>query len=149
MEITRKQYMEAAILAVLASIMWGFGIIGLSFSLKHFTPLSANTIRMVSVGTILLLPYLIIPSVKRKTEWPSKNSLLLIGITSIVVIGIGGWLMLVSIDILGDAKSSAIITSSPFFAAIIAIFMFREIPTLRRFFGIFLVIIGIVLISIS
>ena len=149
MEITRKQYMDAVMLAALAAVMWGFGIFGLGFSLKHFTPLSANAIRMISVGAILLMPYLILPPVKNRTEWPSKNSLILIGITSIVVIGIGGWLMLVSIDLLGAAKSSAIIASSPFFAAIIAIFMFKEIPTLRQFFGIFLVIIGIVLISSS
>ncbi|MFX0197899.1 MAG: DMT family transporter [Candidatus Hodarchaeota archaeon] len=147
-ESTFKKHVGPTILAILAAFTWGITMFGLGFSLKYFSPLSANAIRVSLVGLILFLIFLFSPS-KKSAKKPSKFSLTLLGIAGILGLGIGSWLMLVSITLLGAAKSSAIFSISPFFSALIAILVLKEKPTLNRLVGILIVCLGVLLMSIS
>lgn len=147
-ESTSKKHLGPAVLAILAAFTWGISMFGLGFSLKYFSPLSANAIRVSLVGLLLFLIFLFDPS-KKSVKKPSKFSLALLGVAGILGLGIGSWLMLVSITLLGAARSSAIFSVSPFFSALIAILVLKEKPTLNRLMGILIVCLGVLLMSIS
>lgn len=147
-ESTLKKHLGPAVLAILAAFTWGITMFGLGFSLKYFSPLSANAIRVSLVGLILFLIFLFSPS-KKNVKKPSNHSLALLGIAGILGLGIGSWLMLVSITLLGAAKSSAIFSVSPLFSALIAILVLKEKPTFNRLMGILIVCLGVLLMSVS
>ncbi|MFQ6125878.1 MAG: DMT family transporter [Candidatus Heimdallarchaeota archaeon] len=147
-EFSFKKHLGPTVFAILAAFTWGITMFGLGFSLKYFSPLSANAIRVSLVGLILFLVFLFSPF-KKPVKKPSKFSLALLGIAGILGLGIGSWLMLVSITLLGAAKSSAIFSVSPFFSALIAILVLKEKPTLNRLVGILIVCLGVLLMSIS
>ena len=147
-ELTIKQYGTTAMFALLAAATWGVTIFGLGLSMKHFTPLSANAIRITAVGSFLMITH-VIPSSNRKTTLPSTRSFILLGVGGILGLGIGATMMLAALNMIGTTRSSAIFSVSPFFAALIAILILKEKTTKRRLSGIIFVSIGILLISIS
>jgi len=140
-------YRKTTILMILAAFTWGITIYGLGFSLQYYPPFSANAIRMSAVAGILGLSFLHRPT-RNKISTPSLSSLALLIIGSVIGPGIGAWMMLVALDLLGPTRSSAIFSVSPFFAAWIAILVLKEKLTLIRFGGIILVCLGVILISI-
>lgn len=61
--------------------------------------------------------------------------------------GLGRWLVYVSIDRLGVARSIPVVSATPMFASILAVLMVGEHWTLGAFFGTTLIISGVVVIS--
>ncbi len=61
--------------------------------------------------------------------------------------GLGRWLIYVSIDRLGVARSIPVVSTTPMFASILAVFLVGEHWTLGAFFGTALIIGGVVVIS--
>ena len=61
--------------------------------------------------------------------------------------GLGRWLVYVSIDRLGVARSIPVISTTPMFASILAVILVGEHWTLGAFFGTVLIICGVVVIS--
>ncbi len=147
-ELTIKQYGTTAALALLAAATWGVTIFGLGLSMKHFTPLSANAIRITAVGSFLMLTH-VIPSSNRNVTTPSIRSFILLCVGGILGLGIGSSMMLAALNMIGTTRSSALFSVSPFFAALLAILILKEKTTMRRLSGIIFVSTGILLISIS
>jgi len=123
-------------------------MISLGYSLQYFTTLTANAIRTSAVGLLLFLIVFGHP-MKGRVKKPSRSSLTYSIVGGIFGLGIGSWLMLVAIDLLGVARSSALFSISPFFSALVAIFVLKEKPSLTRLGGILLVCLGVFLISVS
>jgi len=145
---TLKKYRMTTALAILVAFTWGITLFGLGFSLQYFSPLSANAIRISAVGGLIFLAFLLPPSNNKATR-PSTSSLTLLGIGGIFGLGIGSWMMLVSIKMLGTTRSSALLSVSPFFSVLIAILVLKEKPTLNRLGGILLVCLGVLLMLLS
>ena len=61
--------------------------------------------------------------------------------------GLGRWLVYVSIDRLGVARSIPVVSTTPMFASILAVLLVGEHWTLGAFFGTVLIICGVVIIS--
>lgn len=61
--------------------------------------------------------------------------------------GLGRWLVYVSIDRLGVARSIPVVSTTPMFASILAVVIVGEHWTLGAFFGTVLIICGVVVIS--
>ena len=61
--------------------------------------------------------------------------------------GLGRWLVYVSIDRLGVARSIPVVSTTPMFASILAVIIVGEHWTLGAFFGTTLIIAGVVVIS--
>ncbi len=61
--------------------------------------------------------------------------------------GLGRWLVYVSIDRLGVARSIPVVSTTPMFASILAVILVGEHWTLGAFFGTVLIICGVVVIS--
>ena len=141
-------YTKPTILAILAGGTWAISMIGLGFSLQYFTTLTANAIRTSAVGMLLFLIVFRQP-MKRRVKKPSRSSLTYSIVGGIFGLGIGSWLMLVAINLLGVARSSALFSISPFFSSLVAIFVLKEKPPFTRLGGILLVCLGVFLISIS
>ncbi len=140
-------YSKSIILAILAGGTWGISMFGLGFSLQYFSILTANAIRTSAVGMLLFLIVFLQP-MKGQVKKTSRSSLTYSIIGGIFGLGIGSWLMLVAINLLDAARSSALFSVSPFFSAIVAIFVLKEKPSLTRLGGILLVCLGVFLISV-
>jgi len=147
-EPTTKIYGKSIMFAILAAFCWAIAIFGLGYSLQYIPPLSANAIRFPVVGALLFLTFLFSSS-KARIEKPSNSSLIILAFGGLLGLGIGGWLMLNSIELLGSARSSGILSINPFFSAIIAMVALKEKPTLNRLSGILLVCFGVLLTSVS
>jgi len=145
---TSKIYTTPIALMILAAFTWGIMMFGLGLSLQYFAPFSINAIRYLAVGVLLLVTF-IHPSAKNETHNQPAFSLSLIVIGAVIGPGIGSWLMLVSFELLGTTRSSALFSVSPLFTALIAIIVLKENPTFTRLGGILLVCLGVLLISIS
>ena len=143
-----KKYVKSIIYALMAAICWSISIFGLGYGLKYISPLSANAIRYPIVAGLMFLAYMFLPS-KEKSVKPSNSSLIILGFGGLLGLGIGGWLMLISIDLLGSARSSGILSINPFFSVIIAMGVLKEKPTRNRLGGILLVCLGVFITSIS
>ena len=61
--------------------------------------------------------------------------------------GLGRWLVYISIDKLGVARSIPVASASPMFASILAVFIVGEHWTLLAFLGTLLIITGVIVIS--
>ncbi len=61
--------------------------------------------------------------------------------------GLGRWLVYVSIDRLGVARSIPVVSTTPMFASILAVLLVGEHWTLGAFFGTVLIICGVIVIS--
>jgi len=61
--------------------------------------------------------------------------------------GLGRWLVYVSIDRLGVARSIPVVSTTPMFASILAVILVGEHWTLGAFFGTVLIICGVIVIS--
>lgn len=61
--------------------------------------------------------------------------------------GLGRWLVYVSIDRLGVARSIPVVSTTPMFASILAVLLVGEQWTLGAFFGTLLIICGVIVIS--
>ncbi len=143
-----KKYVKSIIYALMAAICWSISIFGLGYSLKHISPLSANAIRFPITTGLMFLTFLFFPS-KEKFSKPSNSSIIILGLGGLIGLGIGGFLMLVSIDLLGSARSSGILSLNSFFSVIIAMVVLKEKPTRNRLGGILLVCLGVFITSIS
>lgn len=143
-----KKHVKSIIYALMAAMCWSISIFGLGYGLKYISPLSANAIRFPITAGLMFLTFLFFPS-KEKFSKPSNSSLIILGLGGLLGLGIGGFLMLVSIDLLGSARSSGILSLNSFFSAIIAMGVLKEKPTRNRLGGILLVCLGVFITSIS
>jgi len=147
-ELRSQGYRKCTVFAVLAAFTWGVTRFGLGLSLQYFTPFSANAIRLSAIAILLFL-VVSLQSSEKKSKNLSKSSLIIFGVGGILGVGIGMWMMLVSIELLGVTKSTAISSISPFFSALMAIIILKEKPSRIRLGGILLVCLGVLLISVS
>lgn len=143
-----KTYAKPITLSFLASITWGVSMFGIAFSLQYFSTLTATAIRTSFVGILLFIPVVLHPT-RTHLKKPPRSSLMYSILGGIVGLSIGSWLMLVAINNLGAARSSALFSVSPFFTALMAIIILKEKPPINRLGGILLVCLGVLFIAVS
>ena len=129
-------------LALVASLMWGFSATLLKPATVHMSSLQANAIRM---PLIALLVYLVrvVPSGNRRMRGISWRSLLIVGMTGVLGLGLGANLFIYAISQASPAKVVTLTSSSPLFGMIMAAIFLKEPITRWIASGMLLCLVGV------
>lgn len=134
------------LLALSAAQIWGLSTVILKPALAHLSPVQANSLRMPFVGIIL---YSIWSWSGRKAglRQMDKRSFLIVAGTGILGMGVGSLLYLTSVYRVGPAKTATLVSASPVFGTVMAVFFLKEPLTLRLVLGVGLCVAGVWLVS--
>lgn len=128
--------------AISASILWSIGFSIFRYVLFNIDPFSLLIWRMV------ILFIFFIPLMTRSIKKVSFKSFLYLNLSGLVALAIGGILMFYGLAIIGASKSATITAANPLFSTILAIIFLKERIGSIQIFGILLLTIGILLVSL-
>ncbi len=137
--IIKLNSMIAEILALLSSFFIGFNTILVKKGIERTNPTTA--ILMVTLtGTII---FWIITIAFIPVHFFKSKALLFFIVAGVFSPALVRWFYYVSLDRVGASISSSLLATGPAFAAIMALILLKEEPTLKIWFGIILIIAGI------
>jgi O-acetylserine/cysteine efflux transporter len=126
-----------AVLATLASVVWGLGFVAVKLGLESFSPAQLTALRFL----IACLPIFVVA--RPKMTWPL---ILQIGMTLFT----GQFLLLFFAYQQGLPPGVASVTqqTQAFFTVLLAAVFFRDFPSLRQWVGMFIAFTGLALIGV-
>lgn len=132
-------------LSLSASLLWGLSTVMLQPAIVHLTAIQANSIRMPLVALMLYLTrYWTGPVVSLRQV--DRRSLLIVAGTGILGMGLGSFLFLMAIDLVGPAKTATLSSASPIFGMTMAVIFLKEELTFRVVLGVALCMAGVWLV---
>lgn len=129
--------------SLIASLSFAGSHILIRRGLARSNPLAGFTISIVI--SALTLWSMAAATLPLAVFW--THAILYFAVGGLFASGLGRWLVYVSIDRLGVARSIPVVSTTPMFASIMAVILVGEHWTLGAFFGTVLIICGVVVIS--
>ena len=130
------------LLAVCASICWGFSATLLKPATVSMTSIQANAIRMPVIAFLLFF-LRVLPSGNENLRGIKLKNILIVSATGILGMGLGGFLFVYAITKIDPAKVVTITSSSPLFGMLFAAIFLKERITKRIGLGIVLCLAGV------
>ncbi len=131
-----------AFLALSASILWGLSSTLLKPATAHLDPLHANAVRMPIIA-LMVYGFRILPSSNEKLKGISLKSLLIVGLTGGLGMGLGAYLFVYAIAEAGVGKVVTLTSSSPLFGMAMAVVFLKEQVTWQMVVGMGLCLVGV------
>jgi DME family drug/metabolite transporter len=159
-ELSKSQSSEITrglILSIVAAIFWSFGILSLDILLDipGVDVFSLATIRFGILTILMALSWLVfdkyhLQSRKKPRSFSpiTKRDILIFGITGILSWGLGAVTFFTSIELIGTSRATPISSINPVIAVILGIVFLKEKFSPLQAFGILLVCLSTILISI-
>jgi len=147
--LARKVSIIQVILPIVTSMSYTTTIILYARSLEYFPPIMANAIRIPIVSLLFTILLFSNPHGRNEFKRIRGRTAVILGISGILALGIAGVLFLLAIDLIGSARTAAISSTSPIFAAIFAVAFRGEKLTLLQTTGILVTCVGILLVSLG
>lgn len=148
-EVGKREHPKLGILAALAtSLCWACGV-------SIFKVILANTdpFLLASVRMLFLLPVLgaftILPFGKKSSENLTRINILTMFLSGLMAIGVGDTFYLIGLERTKANVAAPLASTTPLFAAIIAILFLKEKVSKRVLVGTFLVTAGIMLLTLE
>jgi drug/metabolite transporter (DMT)-like permease len=144
-------------LAISAAGFWSLGILTLDhlLAIPGIDVFSLATIRFGILTVLMALSWIIFDkiqlfsSMKTKTQIPiSKRDVLIFGLTGILSWGLGAVTFFNSIEIIGASRATPISSINPLIAVILGVLVLKERFSHLQAFGIILVCVGSIIISL-
>ena len=133
----------AIVYALIASLGFAFSHILIRRGLAQSNPLAGFAISIViSALTLWSMAAFTLPLA---VFW--THAIWYFAVGGLFASGLGRWLVYVSIDRLGVARSIPVVSTTPMFASILAVILVGEHWTLGAFFGTVLIVCGVIVIS--
>ena len=133
----------AIVYALIASLGFAFSHILIRRGLAQSNPLAGFAISIViSALTLWSMAAFTLPLA---VFW--THAIWYFAVGGLFASGLGRWLVYVSIDRLGVARSTPVVSTTPMFASILAVILVGEHWTLGAFFGTVLIVCGVIVIS--
>lgn len=129
--------------SLIASFGFAISHILIRRGLAESTPLAGFAISIVI--SFVTLWIMVAASVPLASFW--THAIWYFAVGGLFASGIGRWLVYVSIDRLGVARSIPVVSTTPMFASILAVIIVGENWTLGAFFGTVLIISGVIVIT--
>ncbi|NKB71729.1 MAG: EamA family transporter [Candidatus Latescibacteria bacterium] len=136
---------KGALLALAAAVMWGLSTVMLDPAMRHLEPIQANCVRLPFVALVLL-------SVQRgvggAAGWPplQGRALAIVAATGLLGMGVGSWMYLTALDLIGPTKTATLSSASPVFGLVLALFFRQERLHGRLVVGVLLCVGGVWLV---
>ena len=130
------------LLALCASICWGFSATLLKPATVNMTSIQANAIRMPLIAFLLFF-LRVLPSGNENLRGIKLKNLLIVSATGILGMGLGAFLFIYAITEIDPATVVTITSSSPLFGMLFAAIFLKERITKHVGLGIFLCLAGV------
>jgi DME family drug/metabolite transporter len=126
--------------------IWGAGILLLSYALNYYSFLALNAVRLPLIAVILIgFAY----SRGYNPIKLDRRSLLVLTLAGILGLSIGNALFLLGITSIGVARAVPLSSISPILSTVVGSVFLRERVTLKVYLSAFIVVIGIIQITIG
>jgi drug/metabolite transporter (DMT)-like permease len=133
------------VLSLSATLLWGLSTVMIKPALANLSPIEANSVRMPLVATLLFGGYVLTRSPRNGPPVTGKTAVI-VGFTGLLGMGIGSYLFLKSIDMIGPTKTAVLGALAPVFTMVMAAFFLKEPITKLIFVGVFLCVCGVLLV---
>lgn len=134
-------------LAVFVTILFASGTTLLQVGINEIDPISGNFV-MMFFGAVLFVPIVGI-SFRQGMQKPTRNATKIIMIAGFFEMGLGYFLFVTSVKLVGAAVASIIGSLAPLFAVPVSIFYLKEKFTRLASIGVILIVIGVVFVVIG
>lgn len=130
------------LLSLSASLLWGLSTTMLKPALSNLTSVQANSVRMPLVALVLFgIWHFQGKGVGiQRIGW---RPLLIVASTGLIGMGLGSYLYLMAIDLVGPAKTATLSSVSPVFSLVLEILFLKEKVTTRLVLGVGLCLVGV------
>ena len=129
---------RGVVLSVAASMLWGLAVTLLKPALAHLTIVQANALRMPVVALLLYLA-LVRPSGERLRSLSRRAWVILIA-SGLLGMGLGAYMFLTALSLLGPAKAVTLTSASPVFGLALAVLFLKERVDARVLAGVWSVL---------
>ena len=132
-------------LALLGALLWGLSTVMLDPAMRHLEPVQANSVRLPFVALVLL-------SVQRFAgAGPGLSrmrgrSLAVVAFTGVLGMGLGSWMYLTALNLIGPTKTATLSSAAPVFGLVLSLFIGQERLQPRLVLGVLLCVGGVWLV---
>ncbi|NIR86669.1 DMT family transporter [Candidatus Bathyarchaeota archaeon] len=149
-EFSKKEYPKLGILAALGtSLCWAWGVTVFKIILTNTDPFILASVRMLFLLPVLSV-FTILPfRTKSSTRHLTRFDILTMFLSGLIAIGVGDTLYLIGLGATKANIAAPLASTTPLFAAIIAILFLKEEVSKRVVVGTFLVTAGIMLLTLE
>lgn len=149
-KVGKKEHSKLGILAALGtSLCWACGVSIFKIVLANTDPFVLVSVRMLFLlpvlGVLMLFPF----GKKSSSKNLTKFNIFTMFLSGLIAIGLGDTLYLVGLEITKANVAAPLASTTPLFAAIIAILLLKEEVSKRVLVGIFFVTAGIMLLTLK
>jgi len=149
-EISKQEHQKLGILAALGtSLCWACGVSVFKIILANTDPFVLASVRMLFVlpvlGVFTTLPF----GTRSSTRHLTRFNILTMFLSGLVAIGVGDTFYLIGLETTRANVAAPLASTTPLFAAIIAILLLKEEVSKRVVFGTFLVTVGVMLLTLK
>jgi drug/metabolite transporter (DMT)-like permease len=127
------------LVALVTAVIWAISMTIVAFGLTTINTVLANTLRYPFLFLFLFL----ISRVWRKEGNISKKNLMFLAVSGIFGMTLGGITFLQSVQLIGVSRTTALGSSSPFWATVMAALLLKEKVTWRVVMAAILIVAGI------
>lgn len=135
----RRRVFIGVMAAVLAGLSWGLGSVVFKVAVINVDPLIVNVIKLIYL-LLIMSPFIVRLKVKLIKEYLAYA---LLG--GLFGLGIGDWLLYVSLAAIGAARAATLTTSSPLISILLAFLFLKEEVSWKQAAGACLIITGVLL----
>ncbi len=144
-ESARGRLKLGVALSLSATVLWGLSTVMIKPAIANLSPIEANSIRMPLVATLLFGGYILTGGNSAGTPIALRTALI-VGGTGLLGMGVGSYLFLKSIAMIGPTKTAVLGTLAPVFTMLIAAIFLKERITKLVLIGVFLCAGGVWLV---
>ena len=133
------------VVAIVAAFLWGLSTVLLAPAIVHMTPIQANAIRMPAVAVVFYFLWRLTRGPSR-TGLMDRRTLMIVGLTGLLGMGIASIFYLYAIQQVGAAKTATLSAATPVFGLVMAVVFLKEKVTVRLALGVALCVGGVLLV---
>lgn len=133
------------LLSLSATVLWGLSTVMIKPAIANLTPVEANSVRMPLVAVLLFGGYILYGRGSKGSSL-SLRTALIVGGTGLLGMGLGSYLFLKSIAMIGPTKTAVLGALAPVFTLVLAAVFLKERITRLMLVGVALCVWGVWLV---
>lgn len=135
------------ILSLSATVLWGLSTVMIKPAIANLTPVEANSIRMPLVAAVLFGGYILArPRDASARPALTARTTFIVAATGLLGMGLGSYLFLKSIAMIGPTKTAVLGALAPVFTMLIAAAFLKERITKLVMLGVVLCVWGVMMV---
>lgn len=128
-----------------AAMLWGLSTTMLKPAMAHLTTVQANSVRLPIVALTLFAVWRLNRG-RGNLRDIGKRALALIAVTGMIGMGLGSYLYIEAVVLIGPAKTATLSSATPVISLTLAVLILKEQFTIHLLIGVLLCVTGVLLV---